>query len=194
MRKLFNALFLILAFVMAYLLYKSIEEPIAFADYRQKRKAVVVEQLETIRKAQEMYRDITGEFAHTFDTLNQVLKTEDFALIKVIGDPDDPNFTGEITYDTTFRSALDSVRTLGIDLEKLRYVPFTDNKVEFEIDAQVVQYQSTEVPVVQVGTPWKNFMGEYADPRFAQYDRKYNPSAAIKFGDLSKPNLSGNWE
>lgn len=194
MRKIFNALFLILAFALAYLLYKSIEEPIAFEDFRSERKATVVAKLETIRKAQEMYRDITDEFAPTFDTLNEVLQNESFAIIKVIGDPDDPNFTGEITYDTTFRSAIDSVRALGIDLENLRYVPYTDNKETFDIDAKIVQYQSTDVPVVQVGTPWKTFMGDYADPRFAQYDRKYVPSKPLKFGDLSKPNLSGNWE
>ena len=91
--------------------------------------------LETIRKTQEMYRDITGEFAANFDTLNQVLTEESFALIKVVGDPDDPNFTGEITYDTTFLPAIDSIKALGIDLDDLRFVPFTDNKVAFDIDA-----------------------------------------------------------
>jgi hypothetical protein len=194
MRKIFNVLFLVLAAALAYLLYKSIEEPIAFADFRAERKAVVVKKLETIRRAQEMYRDITDEFAPTFDTLQQVLTEGKFIIINVNGDPDDPNFNGILTYDTTFISAYDSTQALGIDLTELRYVPFTDNKVEFDIDAQVVPYQSIEVPVIQVGTPWKNFMGAYADPRFASYDRKYNPSKAIKFGDLSKPNLSGNWE
>ena len=194
MRKLFNVLFLVLAAFMAYLLYKSIEEPIAFADYRSERKAVVVEKLEKIRRTQEMFRDITDKFAHDFDTLQEVLTNEKFIIINVNGDPDDPDFNGTLTYDTTFISAFDSIKALGIDLADLRYVPFTDNKVQFDIDAQIVPYQSIEVPVVQVGTPWKNFMGEYADPRFATYDRKYNPSKAIKFGDLSKPNLSGNWE
>lgn len=193
-RQIFNILLLLLAFGLAYLLYKSIEEPIAFAKFRDTRETVVETKLETIRKAQEMYRDITGAFAHNFDTLKQVLSTENFALIKVIGDPDDPNFTGEITYDTTFRSAGDSVRALGIDLDDLPFVPFTDNKVRFDIDAKEVEYQSTTVPVVQVGTKRKNFMGQYADPRFAQYDRKYDPNNVIKFGDLNKPNLSGNWE
>lgn len=193
-RQIFNLLFLLLAFGLAFLLYKSIEEPIAFADFREKRESVVETKLETIRRTQEMYRDITGEFAHTFDTLKQVLTNESFALVKVIGDPDDPNFTGEITYDTTFRSAADSLRKLDISLDDLEYVPFTDKQVKFDIDAKVVEYQSTEVPVVQVGTKRKHFMGDYASPRFAQYDRNYDPNATIKFGDLNKPNLSGNWE
>lgn len=193
-RQIFNLFFLVLAFGLAYLLYKSIEEPIAFDKFRDTRETVVETKLETIRKTQEMYRDITGEFAANFDTLNQVLTEESFALIKVVGDPDDPNFTGEITYDTTFLPAIDSIKALGIDLDDLRFVPFTDNKVAFDIDAKTVEYQSTTVAVVQVGTKRKNFMGDYADPRFAQYDRKYDPNAVIKFGDLNKPNLGGNWE
>lgn len=194
MRKIFNLLFLVLAFGLAYLLYKSIEEPIAFNNYKTERKEVVAGKLQTIRKAQEMFRDITGQFAHTFDTLEQVLSTESFALVKVVGDPDDPNFTGIITYDTLFRPAADSVKSLGIDLKALRFVPFTDDKIVFDIDADIVPYQATNVPVVQVGTPWANFMGEYADARFSQYDRRYDPKNAIKFGDMTKPNLSGNWE
>ncbi len=194
MRKIFNLLFLVLAFGLAYLLYKSIEEPIAFNKYKTERKDVVAEKLQTIRKTQEMFRDITGQFAHSFDTLEQVLSTESFTLVKVIGDPDDSNFTGVITYDTLFRPAIDSIQKLGIDLKSLRYVPFTDDKIAFDIDADTIPYQSTTVPVVQVGTPWGNFMGDYADPRFSQYDRRYDPKNAIKFGDMSKPNLSGNWE
>ncbi len=194
MRKIFSLLFLVLAFGLGYLLYKSIEEPIAFNKYKTERKEVVVEKLQTIRKVQEMYRDITGQFAPSFDTLEHVLKTQSFALVKVVGDPDDPNFTGTITYDTTFRPAIDSIQKLNIDLAALRYVPFTDNKITFDIDADTIPYQSTVVPVVQVGTPWKNFMGAYAEARFSQYDRRYEPAAAIKFGDMSKPNLSGNWE
>ncbi|MEL6142758.1 MAG: hypothetical protein AAFU67_14205 [Bacteroidota bacterium] len=194
MRILFNVLFLVLALVLGYLLYASIKEPIAFEGFRAERKATLVSKLETIRQTQEMYRDITGEFAADFDTLAEVLTNENFQIVRVIGDPDDPDFTGEITYDTILRPAIDSVKALNIDLAALRYVPYTDNKVEFDIEADVVEYQSTKVPVVQVGTPWKTFMGEFADPRFAQYDQKYKPNSAIKFGDLNKPNLSGNWE
>ena len=194
MRKLFSLGFLVLAFVLGYLLYQSIEEPIDFANERSLRDDAVVEQLETIRSTQEMFRDITGQFAHNFDTLRQVLRNEDFLQVQVIGDPDDPNFTGEITYDTTRIAAIDSVRALGIDLDQLDVVPYTDGQARFDIEADIIEYQSTEVPVVQVGVPRNKYMGKYADARFKRYDQRYEPNAAIKFGDLSKPSLAGNWE
>jgi hypothetical protein len=196
MRLVFNVILLLIAAALAYMLYQSIEEPIAFDTEKERRKDIVVEKLQTIRKAQEMYRDITGNFAPNFDTLIDVLTNGRFTRIAVIGDPDDPNFTGEITYDTSYTAAIDSVRALGMDLSTLRYVPtFSDTEqAQFMIAADTIEYQSTTVAVVEVGTPWKSFMGEYADARFAKYDQNFSPTKMIKFGDLNKPNLSGNWE
>ncbi|MEM9258561.1 MAG: hypothetical protein AAGA62_02875 [Bacteroidota bacterium] len=193
MRTIFSLLFLVLAFVLAFFLYKSIEEPIAFNAERDIRDDAVSAKLEMVRSAQELYRDITGEFAPNFDTLKQVLTEGELLSIRVIGDPDDPNFQGEITYDTTRIASRDTIGGLGIVLEGLEKVPFTDGKT-FDIDAKVIEYQSTNVPVVQVGVRKKEYMGEYADVRFQQYDQSYDPSSAMKFGDLNKPTLAGSWQ
>ncbi|MEM6772109.1 MAG: hypothetical protein AAF597_16150 [Bacteroidota bacterium] len=193
MRTLFSLFFLVLAGVLAFFLYKSIEEPIAFANVRSERDTAVSEKLEMIRDAQEVYRDITGEFAPRFDTLKQVL-TEGKALqISVNGDPDDPNFTGEITYDTTYIPASQLVAERKIVLQDLEKVPFGDGAT-FDIEAKVIPYQSTTVPVVQVGVRKKVYMGEYADARFQQYDQSYEPNSPMKFGDLNKPTLTGRWQ
>ena len=193
MRKLFSLAFLVLAFFLGYLLYRSIEEPITFADERVVRQDAVAEQLMVIRSAQEMYRDITGMFAPNFDTLKQVLRNEDFMEVRIVGDPDDPDFDPTTAYDTIYKPAIDSINRLGIDLDRLEYVPFTEDKT-FDIAADTIDYQSTKVPVVQVGIPYKEFMGRFADSRYQRYDQRYNPDAPIKFGDLSKPSLAGNWE
>ena len=193
MRTIFSLAFLALAFFLGYLLYTSIEEPIDFANERARLDEAVITKLETIRTTQEMYRDITGMFAPNFDTLRYVLENEDFLNVRVIGDPDDPNFTGTITYDTTRVPAIDSVRALNIDLATLADVPGTEGK-KFDIAADTIEYQSTMVPVVQVGISRKEYMGKYADIKYQRYDQRYEPNAPIKFGDLNKPSLSGNWE
>ena len=193
MRIIFQIVFLLLALFLGYLLYSSIEEPIDFANERSRLDTAVETKLETIRTTQEMYRDITGMFAPNFDTLRYVLENEDFLNVRVIGDPDDPNFTGTITYDTTRTPAIDSVRALGIDLSTLADVPGTDN-VKFDIAADTIEYQSTTVPVVQVGIQRAKYMGKYADIKYQRYDQRYDPNQPIKFGDLNKPSLSGNWE
>ncbi len=193
MRKLFSLAFLVLAFLLGWLLYRSIEEPITFADEREVRQDAVEEQLKTIRSTQEMYRDITGVFASNFDTLKQVLRNENFMEVRILGDPDDPDFDPTTAYDTIYMPAIDSIQKLGIDLDRLEYVPYTEDVV-FDIAADTIDYQSTKVPVVQVGIPYKEFMGRFADSRFKRYDQRYDPNKPIKFGDLSKPSLAGNWE
>ncbi|NND31522.1 MAG: hypothetical protein HKN76_02950 [Saprospiraceae bacterium] len=194
MRLIVNLLLIALIGLLAYLVVNSIQEPIEFKAEKDKRQNAVVDKLILIRQMQEFYRDIKeGEFAPSFDSLVHVLSNGRFRNIKVVGDPDDPNFTGEITYDTSYVPAIDTVKALGINLDSLKYIPYGEGAT-FEITADTLTYQSTLVNVVQVGTPIKTFMGPFADPKYAKYDNSYKPNNMIKFGDMNKPNLSGNWE
>lgn len=193
MRTLFSLLFLVLAFVLAFLLYKSIEEPIAFNAERATRTDAVSAKLEMIRDAQDLYRDITGQYAANFDTLKEVLTNGELLSIRVVGDADAVD-GGEVTYDTTYIAARDTAAGLGIVLEDMETVPYTDGKVKFDIDAKEIEYQSTNVPVVQVGVRQSAFMGKFGDKKFQRYDQSYDPTKPIKFGDLTKPTLSGSWQ
>ncbi len=193
MRVIFNLILLVIAAVMAFLLYKSIQDPIAFNEVLYEREQAVIERLKQIRTTQELYRDITGEFAPSFDTLEQVLTNGRFTIINVQGDPDDPNFTGQITYDTVFRPAIDSIRSLGINLDSLPFVPY-GNGARFDIEADTITYQATNVPVVEVGARYTVFMGQFGDPRYQRYNPRFDPNKPLKFGDMNRPNLAGNWE
>lgn len=179
---------------LAYLLVMSIREPIEFRKEKDRREARVVERLKQIRTAQEFYRTITGSFAPDFDTLEHVLKTGQFQIVAILGNPDDPTFDRHhLQYDTTYFSAYDSIRAIGINLDSLRYVPFSDGKT-FSITADTLTYQQTKVNVVEVGVRRRDFMGPYADIRFSKFDNRYDPNSWIKFGDLNTPNIAGNWE
>ncbi len=193
MRILINVVLAAIVVGLIWVLISSIREPIAFKAEREKRERAVIDKLMKIRTVQEAFRNIKGGFAPSFDSLAHVLKTDSFSIISVIGDPDDPNFTGEIIYDTTYMPAIDSIRAMGINLDSLRYVPYGAG-AEFEIQADTITYQSTNVPVVEVGVRRKLFMGPFKDPRFARYDNSYDPNSLVKFGNMNAPNLSGNWE
>lgn len=175
-----------------YLIYQSIQEPIAFAAEKGRRSDAVAAKLTDIRTLQDIYRTITGSYAPSFDQLISTIKSDSIPFINIIGDPDDVNFTGEIQRVTTYTSAMDSVTNMGIVLDGIDVVPFSDG-VKFSIEADTIEYQSIMVNVVQVGTRWKDFMGEFADPKYAKYDNRYDPNAAFKFGDLTTPSLNGTW-
>lgn len=189
-----NLFLMAIVALLVWVLIDSIREPIKFQAEKDKRKTAVVDRLVQIRNAQELYRDVTGQFAPRFDTLVQVLQEGKIQRISVFGDPDATDGSADaIRYDTTYEAAMVSVEKLGINLDSLSYVPFSNNAT-FEIWADTLTYQSTLVNVVEVGTTWKDFMGPFADARYRKYDDNYDPAARLKFGDRLAPNTSGNWE
>jgi len=193
MKNVFKVLVYLAAIVLAFMLYSSIKEPIKFQAAKDARKAGVVKSLEDIRTSQEIYRAITGKFAGDFDSLSMVLKNGQIPFLVLTEDPDFPGDPDKIIRDTTYTSALDSLMAMDINLDSLRYVPFSDGKT-FDIAADTLTYQSTLVNVVEVGTYYKDFMGKYANPKYGKYDQSYDPNKRIKFGDLTKPNISGSWD
>jgi len=192
MRIVINLILLLIAIGLGYMLVNSIKEPISFSSEKDKREQAVIARLMNIRKAQEMFRDIKGGFAPNFDTLQEVLETERFTEISIRGDEDDPD-NPTVYRDTTYKPAIDSVRAIGLNLDSLRYIPFTNGKT-FDIEADTITYQQTLVSVVEVGTTRSTFMGKYADTKYIKYDNSYQPSSTIKFGDMNAPKLAGNWE
>ena len=177
---------------LIYLLYQSIAEPIQFEEEWAKRERKVANQLEDVRTAQLAFKDIVGYYAPNFDTLVEVLKTENFKIKNVIGDPDDPN--SNYREFTTEVNALDSMNTLGIRLDSLQFIPYTDGK-EFDLVAKVLpEYQNAKnIPVLKVSALVGDYMGAWAHPRYNRYNKNYNPNSILFFGDLGKPTTDGNW-
>lgn len=175
---------------LAYMLYANIKEPITFHAEKTAREEVVYKKLDQIRDSQTIFKDITGKFAHNFDTLAAVLKTDSIEFVKVIGDPDSAD---EFITTYTYSPAIDSIRAMGINLDSLRYVPFSATGKSFDIQADTITYQQTLVHVCEVGTRYKEFMGKYSSEKFARYDNLYKPSGQVKFGNMEKPTLNGNW-
>ena len=194
MKVVINLLLLAISIFLGYVLYRSIADPITFADEKLRREEAVETRLRNLRFAQQIYRDISGgPYAKTFDDLVSTLKTKQIPTVSVFGDPDDPNYAGKIRYDTVFKSAIDTITAAGINLDSLRFVPFSGGK-EFDIYADTTTYQSTKVFVVEMGTQYKTFMGPFADEKFTRFDSSYDPSKRMKFGSRTQPSLSGNWE
>jgi len=179
---------------LAYMLWNSINEPIKFRAELSKRQNVVVSKLEQIRTAQELHREITGEFAPSFDALAQVLKTDSIPFRQLVADPDDPNNPDKFITNVIYFSALDSIKALGIDLDNLKFVPYSNQSSSFAVQADTMTYQQTLVPVVEVMTRYSEFMGQFSDPKFSMYEKNYSPDTKIGFGSMSSPNLEGNWK
>ena len=193
MKYVLNLLILVLIGFFGYALVSGIQDPIKFRNEKDKRKDVVVAKLEQIRSMQEIYRQIKGQFAPTFEELSNTLKTDSIPEIKLLADPEDPTNPDKFIEEITYYSAIDSVTNAGVNLDELRYVPYTNNSEEFTLSADTITYQKTLVPVVECMTRWNVFMGEYSADRFKKYDDSYEPNGPLGFGSMSSPNLEGNW-
>jgi hypothetical protein len=185
--------FLGLVYVLATMIYT----PIEFQEFKDAREKAVATQLKKIRTAQTAYKSITGKYADDFDSLAHVLQTGQFKIVTLIGDPDAGT---EVIKKETFVQAADSMATLGLDITSkgLSTVP-GEPDAAFEMKAAKIEYQSTNVQVVEVRIPWKDFMGKFADSKYKRYDSSYNPDDPteknyyLKFGDMNKPTLNANW-
>lgn len=192
-RVIFNVLMFILICVLGYILYTQIEEPIAFEAAKIDRRKAVENQLIQIRRAQEAYRGVTGNFAKSYQQLVDTLTYGKFPIVTAtedIADPDNP----VIIYDTVgYSPVIDSIKAMGIELEGIGLIPFTE-KDTFSLTAELVEYQQTEVEVIRVEAKWAQFMGRFGDKKFKKFDDKYDPTKTIGFGSLDKPILTGSWE
>tara|TARA_B100000497_G_C7639748_1_gene384571 strand:- start:20 stop:601 length:582 start_codon:yes stop_codon:yes gene_type:complete len=193
MRIILNLVLIALIAALAYLLYSGIAEPIKFKAEKDKRQEAVVAQLEDIRTSQELYRDITGKFANGFDSLTYVLKTDSIPFRQVLEDPEFPGDPDKFIVNTIYSSAIDSINAMGIDLDGLANVPYS-NGAKFSITSDTMTYQKTKVWVTETMTQWSEFMGSYASTSYMKYDDTYNPANMIGFGSLNSPNLEGNWK
>lgn len=194
MKYVINIVLIALVALMAYLLYNSIQEPIVFEEAHTKRKNAVVEKLKKIRTAQELHRDMKGEFAKTFDSLKYVLTNDSIAFVKLEEDPSDPGNPDKFIRTVTYSPAIDSVRSLKLgSLDSLAFVPYTGGKVKFDMTADTLTYQQTLVPVMEVATKYEKFMGKFANEKYKRYSKSYDPKATLKIGNMNKPSLSGNW-
>lgn len=195
MRRIINVLLVLIAVFTGFWLYKTIQDPIAFQAEKAKRKDAVVEVLKKIQAAQELYRTIKGSYAGSFDSLNKVLMNENVILEKLEADPTDPSNQDKFIRTIIKKPAKDSLfQFFGgpVNIDSLRFVPYGEGKT-FYIEADTIVQQNAKVYVVEVGTKYKDFMGQFASPKYKKYDALYDPEKAVKFGDMNSASTAGNW-
>lgn len=128
---------------LGYRLYDTIFSPYFFEQAKSERYDAVYERMDEIVVAQNAFREATGDFAGSFDTLVMVLKNDSIAQIRSIGEEGDtvkvlsvkegielfevnPNLTGE----KLFRALQRAVDNYNAQLKKQGGDAITTYKVE----------------------------------------------------------------
>lgn len=185
--------------ILGYNLYEIIQEPVRFQKIKEQRYTKVKERLEQIRDVQKTYRAEYNSFAKDFNTLIAFVDTGKQSII-VRKDSSfmyyDEVFQQERSKDTTivrvlgYKNVKESLFGNDFDADKLQYIPMTDNKFKFEMDAGKIEVGNVKVPVFEARAAnvdvFADIMGKYSD----FIDKDYG----LKVGSMTEPTLSGNWK
>ncbi len=184
---------------LAYYLYEIIQEPIRYENIKEKRYALTQERLEQIRDVQKVFRSEYNVFAKDFNTLVAFVDTGKQSIIERKDSSFqymDQRFLTEMTKDTIIirvigkRSVKESLFGPNFDANKLRYIPLTDNKQEFELEAGKINVNDIVVTVFEARAPNTKIFADVLD----EYGQFIDMDYALKVGSMTEPTLNGNWK
>lgn len=196
---------------LIYVIYQQIATPIRFETETNQRKALVIDRIKDIRTAERAYKTKYQHFTGDFDSLINFVLNEELELERKIVDEDDSvglaqlKKAGKKNVETFTIAVIDTIfapKTLTPDqVKELRYVPFTERKVQYILRAgQLTTGSGVVVPVVECRVPYKAFLDtiEYRQEIINLIDNEvnnFNRYAGVKFGSLENANNeAGNWE
>lgn len=187
------------AIFLAYNLYSIIQDPIDFQKMKKKRYAKVKTRLEQIRDAQKAYRAEYNQFVKDIDKLAAFVDTGKQTIIE----RKDSSF---MYYDEVYQQEMrkDTIitRVLGyqdvkkelfgedFNSESLIYIPYTDRKHKFMMDAGKLNVNDVVVPVFEAKAPDTLIF----EDEYEKYSRYIDEEHTLAVGSMSKPTLSGNWK
>lgn len=203
---------LVLALViigLSFYIYVLISTPIKFENERKVREAAVIERIKDIRTAERQFKSKYQRFTADFDTLINFVLTETMEGERKIVDEDDSvamaqlkkmkkknveKFTFSVK-DSMFKHLSEK------DVRDLRFIPFTDNRTEFTLDAGIINTESKIViATVECSAPYIAYLDTvaYRQEIINLIDNDMNNRnryPGIKFGSMeSGNNEAGNWE
>lgn len=199
-----------IAVIFAFLVFKSIEDPIEFEKAKKERYDASIQRLKDIRKAEAAYKDVYGHYTGSWDTLINFIKHDSLRLIRRIGMLTDSMIEagmtekmaikqGKIIRDTIRVSALDSLFGKSYPIEKIKYVPVPDTIAEFHLASGVIATGSgIKVPVFEAKAHNNTILKDLDRQMVINLNdqRRTNQKyPGLKVGSLEEANNNaGNWE
>lgn len=184
---------LLLSGSLIYSNFYSIKQPIEFLAEKESRYEHIVQRLKDIRVAQLAFKKVNGKYTKNFGELLDFIKNDSIPEIISNGNvpdgmsEDSALFLGKISRDTVLIPVQDSIygvtymatrsANIPLDVDKLPFVPFVANDVQFKMEAGEIDRNSVLVQVFQVSDP-----------------APFDPTDPMKVGSMTEPSTAGNWK
>ncbi len=187
-----------------------ISQPLSFEKQLKERNAVVIEKLKDIRTAERAYKSKYKKFTGNFDTLIYFILNDSLQMERKLVDEDDSIAMARLkrlkkkNVETYYIHVIDTIfnprKFTAEDVNNLRYIPFTNNQVEFYLEAGEAATGSTMVlPVIECRAPYKAYLDtiEFRQNVINLIDDRVNnfgQYAGLMFGSMEgSNNEAGNW-
>lgn len=211
MKKLFQIILAVAIIALIYVIYVQISTPIKFEADTKAKKAQVIDRLQDIRTAERAFKTKYQRFTASFDTLESFVLNDTLELERKIVDEDDSvamamlKKAGRKNVEKFKIAVIDTIfapkKLSREDILNFRYIPGTDNKAQFILEAGIITTESKVViPVVECRAPYKSFLDTVAYRQevinlIDDEENNYNRYAGLKFGSMDNGNNeAGNWE
>lgn len=211
MKRLFQIILAVAIIALVYVIYVQIATPIKFEAETKDKKAAVIERLKDIRTAQRAFKSKYQRFTSSFDTLENFVLNDTIEMERKIVDEDDSvamamlKKAGRKNVEKFKIAVIDTIfapeKITREDVKNFRYIPGTDNKAQFIMEAGILTTESKVViPVVECRAPYKMFLDTVAYRQevinlIDDEENNFNRYAGLKFGSMDGGNNeAGNWE
>jgi len=185
---LINLLLILVIGFLAYKMVTTIQEPITFQKEKAIRDAAAIERLKQIRSTQLAFKGKYGHYSSSFDSLINMVKTDSFEVVKVIGDPNDS--TVVVKKEIFKKGMLDSLFNGNAQsLEQIPNIPFAKKGETFSIAAAIINKNNTDIPAFEVSAPLKVI---YSGLPNEYYSDRFND--VMRVGNINDGTTTGSWD
>lgn len=189
-QKIVQIALLVVAVVLAYFIYETIQTPVRFNNEKTRRSELVIQNLKDIRQVQQIYKTLHSRFTSDFDTLINFTRTGKIPVVSIRFDPSDTTLTRTISDTIAYVTVADSLfgKRKGFNIQDIRFVPFSDGQ-KLIMEAGKVDKGGVAVPVYTVIAKKEFYL------KGLNADLIKNPNVKdLILGSMEEPTTDGNWE
>ncbi len=193
--------FPIIILALAFLLVRSIQQPVKFNKEKTIREAAAIVKLKDIRTLQVAYKNVNGKFAPSIDSLIDFYKNGKMTVIRSIGSMDDSLAVaqGKVMREAIEIFVKDTLLKNRPDFnpDQLKYIPFTDGK-QIIMNETIKEVSGVDVPLFEAKVPYVDLLNgmdhqQVVNLVYERCDTDRYPG--LQVGSIENPNNNaGNWE
>ena len=204
MKTLFKVLtyvvFPLLIILLVYLVYDSVMQPVRFQKEVDRREAVAIDRLMSIRTLQEAYKEANRRFLSTTDSLIDFYKNGRITIVRQIGSMDDSLAVaeGRVSRDSIEIMVRDTLlKGKGALIDSIKFIPFSGGKL-IHMESVIRKVSGIEIPLFEATMSYDDLLKGLdsqlvVNLKAEKEDMGQYPG--LKVGDINNPNNNaGNWE